>query len=455
MFRLYVFSFLLFCCLACSESGVEDPGERPPNIVYIFADDLGYGDIGCFGAKDIKTPNIDHIAAQGIQFTSFYSAHSVCSPSRAALLTGRMPKRMGINAAFFPSSFTGMAAEEVTISELLKQRNYNTAMVGKWHLGHFKKYLPLQQGFDSYYGIPYSNDMRSVVYLDGNDVDSFHVDQTQITQVYTKKAVSFINAQEDEPFFLYLAHNMPHVPIYASKDFIGSSERGLYGDVIQEIDWSVGEILKTLESKGLLENTLIVFSSDNGPWLAMEDHGGSAGQLRAGKFYTFEGGMRVPTVAMWKKKIPAGKVYESMATQMDWFPTFAALLDIPLPADKEIDGVDISNVLLEGGNRIKDDFLFFDGGELQAYRKGDWKVKLPYGGFKGARWKIPMAAHDTLLYNLKEDIAEKNNLIDQHSSLARSLLVEMHEKFDQMGPLPPSKVIRTMEDHSHYDRLSE
>ncbi len=334
-------SLLLFGCVS-NESGIHTKRKKLPNIVYIFTDDLGYGDLGCFGAKDIKTPNIDRIAEDGIKFTSFYSASPVCSPSRAGLLTGRMPQRMGINSVFFPESFFGMPEEEITIAEMLKEKEYATGIVGKWHLGHMHQYLPLQQGFDSYFGIPYSNDMESVVYLRDNKVVETKVDQRYITKRYTEEAVQFIEENQDQPFYLYLAHNMPHVPIYASEDFLGSSERGLYGDVIQEIDWSVGEVLKKLESLNLMENTLIVFSSDNGPWLVMEDHGGSAGILREGKQYTFEGGVRVPTVAMWQGTIPAGTVYEDMACQMDWFPTIANLTGIPVPDDRPYDGVDVT-----------------------------------------------------------------------------------------------------------------
>lgn len=449
--------------LGCNQdSQILSSKNDLPNIVYIFADDLGYGDIGCFGATDIKTPNVDRIATEGIKFTSFYSASPVCSPSRAALLTGRMPQRMGINAAFFPSSFTGMSPDEITIAEVLKEKNYATGIVGKWHLGHHEKFLPLQQGFDSYYGIPYSNDMRSIVYMKDNEVDSFHVNQRLTTKLYTQKAIEFIQNKKDEPFFLYVAHNMPHVPLYASDEFLGSSERGLYGDVIQEIDWSVGQILKELEASDLLENTLVVFSSDNGPWLVMEDHGGSSGGLKAGKFYSFEGGMRVPTVAMWKGKIRKGTVHEEMVVQTDWFPTFANLVGVTLDQNRIIDGKDISNVLFEnqydslgraGGKREDDSFLFFERGELMGYRKGDWKVKLPFEGFKGARWKIPMAAHDSLLINLKNDVGERKNVFAKNKVMARNLFKEMNEKYRAMGVLPKGQVIRTMEDHSHFEYL--
>jgi len=421
--------------------------------VFIFTDDLGYGDLGCFGAEDIETPNIDRLANEGIKFTEFYSASPVCSPSRAGLLTGRMPQRMGINGVFFPESFTGMPTDEITIADLLKKQGYSTGIVGKWHLGHLERYLPLQRGFDEYYGIPYSNDMESVVYLKGNEVDSFHVDQRYTTKVYTEKAVDFIDRHYQQPFYLYVAHNMPHVPIYASPAFEGSSEKGLYGDVIQEIDWSVGQILQKLEAENLLENTLVVFSSDNGPWLVMEDHGGSAGELREGKQYTFEGGMRVPTVAMWKGKIPAGTVYDDMALQMDWFPTFAALAGAKMPDDRPIDGEDIRPVLFGEGEREGDEYLFFDGANMECYRKGDWKLKLPYKGFAGAPWKKAVPAHDTLLINLEEDPGERNNLAKAQPEKVQEMLENMQADRKALGELPPSLVIRTAADHSHYEYL--
>jgi len=240
-----------------SKKATSRSDDDRPNVIIIYCDDLGYGDLGCFGAEDIATPNIDHMAEAGIRFTEFYSASPVCSPSRAALLTGRMPQRMGINGVFFPESYTGMPLKEITIASLLKEEGYATGIVGKWHLGHLKKFLPLQRGFDEYFGIPYSNDMESVVYLRGNEVVDFHVDQSLTTKTYTEEAVAFIKNHKEEPFFLYLAHNMPHVPIYASEDFLGTSERGLYGDVVQEIDWSVGQVITTLQNLQLLDNRFI------------------------------------------------------------------------------------------------------------------------------------------------------------------------------------------------------
>ena len=440
----FTFLFLLIQCFYSF-------GQKP-NIVYIFADDLGYGDLSCYGAKDINTPNIDQIAKQGIKFTEFYSASSVCSPSRAALLTGRYPQRMGINTVFFPESFTGIPDTEITIPEILKEKGYATGIVGKWHLGHHYQYLPLQQGFDEYFGIPYSNDMESVLYMRGNEVESYKVKQQYITKTYTKEAQKFITKNKDNSFFLYIAHSMPHVPLYASEEFTGTSKRGLYGDVVQELDWSVGQILKSLREHGILENTLIVFSSDNGPWLAMKEDGGSAGDLREGKTFTFDGGMKVPTVAMWKNRIPQGIINTEVASQMDWFPTIANITGSSIPKGLVIDGLDISKVLTDKGNRKNSDLLFLDGKQLQGYRSGQWKVKLPYKGFRGNKWKQFVKAHDTLLFNLNTDPGEKNNLFEKYPEKAKEILKEMIEKYQDMGKLPPSLITKAQADQSHFKK---
>ena len=440
----FTFLFLLIQCFYSF-------GQKP-NIVYIFADDLGYGDLSCYGAKDINTPNIDQIAKKGIKFTEFYSASSVCSPSRAALLTGRYPQRMGINTVFFSESFTGIPDKEITIPEILKEKGYATGIVGKWHLGHHSKYLPLQHGFDEYFGIPYSNDMESVVYMRGNEVESYKVKQQYITKTYTKEAQKFITKNKDNSFFLYIAHSMPHVPLYASEEFIGTSKRGLYGDVVQELDWSVGQILKSLREHGILENTLIVFSSDNGPWLAMKEDGGSAGDLREGKTFTFDGGMKVPTVAMWKNRIPQGIINTEVASQMDWFPTIANITGSSIPKGLVIDGLDISKVLTDKGNRKNSDLLFLDGKQLQGYRSGQWKVKLPYKGFRGNKWKQFVKAHDTLLFNLNTDPGEKNNLFEKYPEKAKEILKEMIEKYQDIGKLPPSLITKTQADQSHFKK---
>ncbi len=455
--NIFLSILLAFTIFACSQNKQEAIKEKPPqgpNFIIILADDLGYGDIGCFGATDIKTPNIDRMAAEGVKFTAHYTASPVCSPSRAGLLTGRNPHRMGIEGVFFPNSFTGMPTEENTLAELLKENEYATGVVGKWHLGHHHQYLPLQNGFDEYYGIPYSNDMASVVYMKGNEVDSFKVDQRYTTRTYTEKAVDFIQRHKEEPFFLYLAHNMPHVPIYASEKFLGTSERGLYGDVIQEIDWSVGEVLNTLEKENLLENTIVVFSSDNGPWLVMEDHGGSAGILREGKQYTFEGGMRVPTVAMWKGKFPPQE-YAETSLQMDWVPTFTHLAGVKLDPSKAYDGLNLTDALMNQQPITERDYLYFhyNHDDLRAMRSGKWKLKLPFEGFDGAVWMSAVPAHDTLLFNLEEDPGETTNLAKENPGLVRELSTKMTTLRNEMGAFLPAIPTRSGADNSHYEYL--
>lgn len=434
---------------------VQAQTPRKPNIVIILADDLGYGDIGTFGATDIRTPNIDGLATNGIKLTSFYSASPVCSPTRAALITGRYPRRLGIDHVFFPESFTGIPAEEVTIAEALKGNGYRTAIFGKWHLGHHRQFLPLQNGFDEYYGIPYSNDMMGVAYLRGNDVDSIKVNQKYITQTYTKEAVRFIDQNKDKPFFLYITHNMPHVPIYASPKFEGKSKRGLYGDVIEELDWSVGEVVKALKKNGLEENTLVVFTSDNGPWLIFDVEGGSAGPLRQGKGTTFEGGQRVPTVASWPGKIKPGTVYDDLATQLDFYPTIISLTGSQKTQTKKpLDGEDISPVLFGTGKRKGDEFAYYSNGIIEAYRKGDWKIRLPQKDVKIGNATIVPAA-DTLLFNLKADIGEQNNLLKSNPVKAKELLTSLEAYKKKIGDTPLPLVQRMPSDDSHIKKRAE
>lgn len=443
---------------SCNQEAQKDKSDNQndnPNIVIIFCDDLGYGDIECFGASDIKTPNVDAIAEQGIQFTEFYSSSPICSPSRAGLMTGRLPQRMGVHGVFFPESYTGMPVEEITMADVLKEHGYATGHVGKWHLGHMHEYLPLQRGFDEYFGIPYSNDMESVVYMEGNDVVEFNPDQSYTTRTYTEKAVDFINRHKDVPFFLYLAHSMPHVPIYASEDFLGTSERGLYGDVIQELDWSVGEVMRTLEENGIKENTLLVFTSDNGPWLVMRELGGSNGILREGKQTTFEGGMRVPTVAMWPSNTEGGRVYDDMALMTDWFPTVVDILGDELPDDRPYDGESLVPIFEGTGVRQGDQYLYFDNQNLQCYRHGDWKVKKAFEGYPFLRWRKHVPPHPTLLINLKEDPGERNNLAEEYPEKLEQMLHEMDSMRAAMGELPPALVIKSNADNSHFQYLTE
>lgn len=429
----------------------------PPNIVFIFADDLGYGDISSFGSETIHTPNIDTLASEGIKFTDFYAASSVCSPSRAALLTGRYPARMGIKHVFYADSHDGMPESEITIAEQLKAAGYATGMVGKWHLGHLDRYMPWNQGFDEFFGVPYSNDMKNFFFYENQKIIDEPIDQRYLTQRYTTKALDFIDRNRNQPFFLYLAHSMPHVPIYASPEFEGKSAGGLYGDVVEELDWSTGQVMAKLDELGLADNTLVIFSSDNGPWLMMHEHGGSAGPLRDGKGVTFEGGQRVPTVARWPAAITAGREYTVTASMMDWFPTFSALAGLPLPDDRIIDGQDISQAILGNGDPEHSRFYYLNAMSSQpvAFRDGDWKLKLPrrgYPQFFDRALRIGLYSHDTLLFNLADDPGEQHNLAEQFPDKIATMTQAL-EQFEQslQSEQPPALHMRAVSaDHKGY-----
>jgi len=419
--------------------------EKRPNVVIVFTDDQGYADVGVFGAKGYATPNLDRMAAEGMKFTDFYSAQAVCSASRAALLTGCYPNRIGILGALGPGAKHGINPNEVTIAELLKPLGYATAIYGKWHLGHRKKFLPTRHGFDEYFGLPYSNDMWPYHPTAGNrfpDLPLFEnekvinpkvtpKDQTQLTTWYTEHAVKFIKENKDRPFFLYVPHSMPHVPLYVSDKFKGKSERGIYGDVIMEIDWSVGQILKTLNKYGLDENTLVIYTSDNGPWLSYGTHAGSAGPLREGKGTTWDGGQREPTLMRWPGKIPAGKVCSEVAAAIDILPTIAKLTGAKLPPHK-IDGKDISPLMFgkKGAESPHEAYYFYWGRHLQAVRSGKWKLHFPHGyrtlgGRKGGTGGKPVryerAKTGLALFNLEDDIGEQNNVADKHPEVVKRL----------------------------------
>jgi len=393
---------------------------RPPNVVLIFADDLGYADLGCFGAEQIKTPRLDRMAARGRRFTDFYVASPVCTPSRAALMTGCYPRRVGLaRGVLFPHHDTGLNPDEVTVAELLKARGYATACIGKWHLGHREPFLPTNQGFDTYFGIPYSNDMGGrghggkkgrppLPLIRDTEVIEAPADQTTLTRRYTEQAVRFIGEHKDEPFFLYLPHTMPHVPLFRSPEFAGRSAGGVYGDVIEEIDWSTGEILDALKQHGVDDNTLVIFTSDNGPWLSKGDHGGSAGPLRGGKQSVWEGGMRVPCIVRWPGTVPAGTACDEVATAMDVLPTLAALAGAELPADRVIDGKVITPLLRGDPGAASPHEAFFyhtTGGELAAVRAGRWKLHLNSGE----------------LYDLKDDIGEATDVAADHPAVVERL----------------------------------
>lgn len=430
-------------------------GQNPPlpNIVLIFADDLGYGDLGSYGALDYETPHLDQLASEGMRFTNFMSAQAVCSASRAGLLTGCYPNRIGISGALFPASKNGIAESEMTMAELLKQKDYATAIFGKWHLGHHRQFLPLQNGFDEYLGIPYSNDMWPVDF-DGIPVDSTHrktrypplplidgnekareiwtlEDQGMLTTWYTGRAVSFIEKNKDKPFFLYLPHSMPHVPIAASSKFKGKSKQGTYGDVVMEIDWSVGEILAALDRLGLRDNTLVIFTSDNGPWLNFGNHAGSTGGLREGKGTSFEGGQREPCVMRWPGVIPAGKVCNELASTIDIFPTVAAVTGTS-PPDHKIDGVNILELMK--GNfeaRPRREFLYYyHNNHLEAVRKDNWKLVLPHDhrsyegvlpGNDGHPGPYRRAHTELALYDLRRDPGEEYDVQELYPDIVNEL----------------------------------
>ena len=422
---------------------------RSPNIVVIYADDLGYGDLGCYGHPAIRTPNLDRMAAEGMRFTEFYSAAEVCTPSRAALLTGRYPIRSGMSHDRFRvlrrNSKGGLPKEEFTIAEMLRAQGYRTGMVGKWHLGHLPEHLPPHHGFDSYLGLPFSNDMmpspdapagREKFFTENNDhwrtplirgtnVLEAHPDQRLLTRRYTEEAIRFIRENRRKPFFLYIAHTFPHVPLFASNPFRGRSAAGLYGDVIEELDWSVGQVLYQLRKEGLAKETLVVFSSDNGPWLIFDHHGGSAGPLRDGKGSTWEGGMRVPGIVWWPGRIRAGSVQREMAATLDLLPTFAKLSGSPLP-QRTIDGVDITPLLFGTGRVERGAFFYYRGNTLHAARLGPWKAHfITHSGYG----KDQPVLHDPpLLFHLGEDPGERWDRAGEHPAVVARIreAVEAH-----------------------------
>ncbi len=424
------------------------------NIVLINLDDVGYGDFSFNGAYGYKTPNIDRMAAEGMRFTHFLAGQPISGASRAGLLTGCYPNRIGFSGAPGPNSNYGIHADEMTMGELLKQKGYATAIFGKWHLGDSHQFLPLQNGFDEYYGLPYSNDMwpfhpqrtdfPDLPLFDGNEVVGYNTDQTRLTTDYTTRSVNFIKKHKNEPFFLYLAHNMPHVPLAVSDKFKGKSEQGLFGDVMMEIDWSVGEVLRTIRELGLEDNTLMILTSDNGPWTNYGNHAGSAGGLREAKATTFDGGNRVPCVMYWKGKIQPGTTCNKLASNIDLFPTFAEISGAPLPTHK-IDGVSILS-LMEGkpGANPRESFVYYyNKNDLEAVTDGMFKLIFPheyrtYGvyepGNDGQPGKLTnLEIMKPELYDLRRDPGERYNVISQYPEVARKLMTIADQKREELG----------------------
>jgi arylsulfatase len=424
--------------------------ERLPNIVIIFCDDLGYADVGCFGAKGYTTPHLDRMATQGVRFTNFHVTQAVCSASRAGLLTGCYPNRIGIHGALVPKSNHGIADGEMTLAEVMKQKGYAAGMAGKWHLGHHPPFLPVHHGFDEYLGLPYSNDMwphhpetkagawPPLPMIEGDKAVKVGLtgkDQEQLTTQYTERAVRFIEKNKDRPFFFYLAHSMPHVPLYVSDKFRGKTARGLFGDVISEIDWSVGQVLDALARCGVADNTWVIFTSDNGPWLSYGDHAGSAEPLREGKGTAWEGGTRVPCIMRWPGKLAAGRSDNAMFMTIDLLPTIAKLIGAKLP-EHPIDGLDVWPVIAgrKGAKNPHEAYAcYYAQNELQGVMTGDgrWKLQFPHtyrtlAGKPGGKGGIP-AQYETArleqpeLYDLVNDVSETKNVLADHPDIVKRL----------------------------------
>ena len=462
---LGLFSIPALLLTSCSSDDKSQNVDNP-NFVVIYVDDMGYGDVGVYGHPTIKTPNLDQMAAEGQKWTSFYSPSSVCTPSRAGLLTGRLAVRSGLTGVLFPHSETGLPQSENTIAGILKNIGYQTAAIGKWHLGHESPFLPTDHGFDSYYGIPYSNDMNrqrgipgknwvdsQIILAEKEDYEAYDVplmrdteiierpvDQRTITKRYTEEAITQIKNMKDGPFFLYLAHTMPHIPLFRAEEFKGVSLGGIYGDVIEEIDWSVGEILRTLKEEGIDDNTFVIFTSDNGHWHIFRHHAGTSAMFRGAKGGAFEGGMRVPAIMRWPGQLKKGTVME-MGSALDLLPTFCAIVGIELPNDREYDGYDISPLLFGTGEGPRDEMFYYRGNTVFAVRKGAFKAHFHTNSEFNHAWGHPVTEppteiinerqdHDPpLLFNLNTDPGERFNIADEHPETITEIrkLLEEHK----------------------------
>ena len=471
---LNVLALTIFMPMVVISGGVVVAAEdRPPNVVVIFIDDMGYADINPFGATAYQTPNLNRMASEGRVFTDFVVSTAVCSASRSALMTGCYHVRVGIHGALGPKSDIGINAAETTLAEICKSKGYATAIFGKWHLGHHPKFLPHNHGFDEYYGLPYSNDMwplhpASVAKRKQNpsaeipwaalpmiratadegvqivNPDVQPEDQEQMTKEFTERAVGFIKENADKPFFLYVPHPMVHVPLYVSDEFRGKSGAGLYGDVVMEVDWSVGEILGAIEDIGAEQNTLVIFTSDNGPWLSYGTHGGQATPLREGKGTMFEGGYREPTVMWWKGKIPAGTSCDQLCSTIDILPTVAELIGADLPAHK-IDGKDIRPLMFaeEGAESPHQAFYcYYGGGELQAIRNDRFKLVFPHSyrtlnGHPGGTGGLPVAYQSKKiglsLFDLDNDVSESKNVINDYPEVVERLTLAAEQAREDLG----------------------
>lgn len=440
---------LVSCCLSYGKTLTT-----LPNFIIILADDLGYGDLSCYGHPTILTPNIDQLANEGMRFTQFYAGAAVSSPSRAALLTGRLAKNTGVystkdplgnkEVVFLQNSAGGLPLSEITIAEILKNRGYRTGIIGKWHLGHMPEYLPVNQGFDYWFGIDHHQNGPVKVHSIATDIDKPHDINTSkrpwcslyrndtiieenpnmlyFTKRFTDEAVNFITKNKETPFFLYYATNAPHTPLYATESFIGKSKRGIYGDMLEELDWSIGKIVETLKKFEIDKNTLVIFLSDNGPWLTQKQRGGSAGLLRDGKNSAFEGGMRVPAIAWWPDKIQSNSVCASLATAMDILPTLTYFSDSKLPGDRYFDGIDISEILLDTKEHVREVVYYYINTNLYAIRKGSWKAH--FITHTSYSQEDPVVHETPLLFNIDIDPSEKYDVADQYPDILKEIIKE-------------------------------
>lgn len=450
-----VFGLILFQ----GSAATSEAADSKPNFVIIFTDDQGYGDLGCFGSTKIKTPNIDRMAVEGRRFTNFMVASPVCTPSRAALLTGCYPKRIGMHEhVLFPSSTRGLNPEEHTIADHFKGQGYATAAFGKWHLGHHPETLPQQNGFDTYFGIPYSNDMNhpdnkdkpkggadgmdllwndpestltkwKTPLMENEKIVELPVDQRTITRRCTQKAIDFIKTNQEDPFFVYLPYSMPHIPLYVPDDVRDPNPLNAYTNTIEHIDTEVGRLMDTIRELDLSENTYVIYTTDNGPWLTFKHHGGSAGPLREGKGTTFEGGQRVPCVMWAPGRIPAGTQCDELTGTIDLLPTIAALIGTPLPSDKKIDGLDVSALLTSDAKSPRNEFIYYTSrGAIEGLRQGKWKllIKKAQKPRKAKKnWEAP--APQTFLFDLLSDVGEQSNVAEANPEVLAKLTARMIE----------------------------
>lgn len=469
MIRYPLSLFVLIVSLLIVKPAIAQKQTDKPNFIIIFTDDQGYGDLGCYGHPSIKTPNIDRMATEGQRWTNFYVAANVCTPSRSALLTGRLPIRTGMcsdkRRVLFPDSDGGLPPSENTIARILKQQGYRTAAIGKWHLGHLPQYLPTSHGFDSYYGIPYSNDMDRVNDVDAREalmdpkIEYFNVplmrnteiierpaDQTTIVKRYTEEALKFITHNRQKPFFLYLAHSLPHVPLFASTKFKGTSARGLYGDVIEEIDWSTGQILDALRKSGLDKNTYVIFTSDNGPWVIFDENGGSTGPLFGSKGTSYERGVRVPAI-FWGPGRVKPAVISQMGSTLDLLPTFSTLAGATLPTDRVYDGYNLVPVLRGTGKSPRNEMLYYHSTRIFAARKGDFKLYFYKNNPAGYPEKMEKLETYTL-YNVQHDPSERFNIAAKHPEMVREI-EEMVRQHQATVVAAPSQLEKTIVSQKH------